>query len=784
MTAEPRRFPWPESLSSRGYTPKRMALILGGLIGGFILLLTITAVLVYPTLPSLDKLTDYQPKQPLRVYTSDGQLMAEFGAERRRYTPLDQIPKRTKEALLAVEDTEFYHHDGISFSGIARAVVANLSNPFAEKKKGGGSTITQQLARDMYLTKRQPYWRKFVEILLALKIESQLNKDQILEIYMNHIYLGQRAYGFAAASEAYFAKPLNELSIAETAMLVGLPQNPYYANPISNMQRAKRRQLVVLERMADTRMISPEDHEAAKKERLHIRTPQDQRLHAEYAAEMARQVVFAQYGEESYTRGINVYTSLVSDQQQAAYKGLRKTLMDYERRKAYRGPEGFVELPDEGSEEDAAIGHALSEHPDNDELRAAVVTSVAPGKLKASLQSGDDITVSGEGLRLIQSALSEKARENLRVRRGSIIRVMRGAPTRAEPQGAWLAVQSPEAEGAFVALEPGTGKVHALVGGFDFSRNKFNHATQAWRQPGSSFKPLVYSAALEQGLTPDTVVNDAPITIGDWEPKNYESQYDGPLTVRQALARSKNMVTVRVMQLLGAERVRNWAGNFGLDVDKQPANLTLGLGSGSATPLQMAQAYAVLANGGFRVAPLIIERITDTKGQVLFEAAPEPRSEDQRAISERNAFVTASLLQEVTRSGTAARAQAALHRPDIYGKTGTTNDAVDAWFVGFQPGLVAAVWIGHDNPKPMGDRESGGGLALPAWIDFMSVALRGVPVAEIQPPAEGLTRQGEGWVFEEFAGTAGLRSLGLEGLEGVGGSPPATPAASGASAPR
>lgn len=765
MTAESRRFPWPEFLASRGFTPGRVALVFGGLLALLALLLCIAAALIYPNLPDLDKLTDYRAKEPLRVYTSDGQLMAEFGAERRRYLTLEQIPKRTRDALLAVEDAPFYEHDGISFTGMARAVVNNLSNPFSEHKKGGGSTITQQLARDMYLTKRQVYSRKFVEILLALKIESQLSKDQILEIYMNHIYLGQRAYGFAAASEAYFGKPLDQLSYAETAMLVGLPKNPYYANPISNFQRAKRRQLVVLERMLDTRMIGPEDYAAAKAEKLHIRSAQDQRLHAEYAAEMARQVVFAKYGEEAYTRGINVYTSLVAEQQQAAYKGLRKTLMDYERRKAYRGPEGFVELPDDSSEEDAAIGHALSEHPDNDELRAAVVTSVAPGKLKASLQSGDEITVSGEGLRPVQAALSEKARDSLRIKRGSIIRVMRGAPSKAEPQGAWLVAQSPEAEGAFVALEPGSGKVHALVGGFDFAKNKFNHVSQAWRQPGSSFKPIVYSAALEQGLTPDTVVNDAPITIGDWEPKNYENQYDGPLTVRQALARSKNMVTVRVMQMLGASKVRDWAGHFGLDVDKQPDNMTLGLGSGSVTPLQMAQAYAAIANGGYRVAPLLIERITDSKGQVLFEATPEPRSEEQRAISERNAFVVASLLQEVTRSGTAARAQGSLRRPDIYGKTGTTNDAVDAWFVGFQPGLVAAVWIGHDNPKAMGDRESGGGLALPAWIDFMTVALRGVPVSEIQPPAEGLVRQGEGWVFEEFAGDAGLKRLGFEGAE-------------------
>jgi len=749
----------------------RLALWLGGAALLLLLLAGIAAALIYPNLPSIDNLTDYQPKQPMRVYTADGQLMGEFGAERRHFQPLAQIPKRMQDALLAVEDSSFYEHGGISVLGIMRVAVSNL---FSSQKQGA-STITQQLARDLYLTKKKLYSRKFVEMLLASKIESQLSKEQILEVYMNQIYLGQRAYGFEAAAEAYFGKSLKELSYAETAMLAGLPQNPYYANPITNFQRAKRRQLIVLERMLDTGVISRDDYEVAKDEKLRIRSAQDQRLHAEYAAEMARQVVFAQYGDDTYTRGFKVYTTINAEQQQAAYKGLRKTLLDYERRKSYRGPEAFVDLPDDANELDTAITQALADHPDNDDLRAAVVTQASPTKVLASLQSGDDLVITGEGLRAVQSALSDKARNAIRIRRGAIIRVMRAAPSKADPQGAWMIAQAPEAEGALVALEPGSGQLRALVGGFDFNRNKFNHATQAWRQPGSSFKPYVYSAALESGLTPGTIVNDAPLVYDNWEPKNFEGTFDGPMTVRQALARSKNMVTIRVMEHITPKLARSWAARFGLDEDKQPENLTLALGTGSVTPLQMASGYAVFANGGHLLKSQLITRITDSKGAVLFSAAAASPSEATRAIPERNAFVMDTLLQEVALHGTAARAAQALHRSDIYGKTGTTNDAVDAWFAGFHKSLAAVVWIGFDNPKSLGERESGGGLALPAWIDFMSVALKNAPISEITPPTEGLVRQGNDWVFEEYAGEAGLQSLGLEAA-------PAAPVASASAA--
>lgn len=746
---------------------RRLLIIAGAGFAGLVLLLATAAVLIYPTLPDLSELTDYRPKQPLRVYTADGVQIGEFGAERRRYLPLDQIPKSMQDALLAIEDTQFYEHGGLSYTGIARAALSNL---FSARSQGA-STITQQLARDFYLTKKKLYSRKFIEMLLTLKMERTLSKQQILEIYMNQIYLGQRAYGFEAAARVYFGKSLQALSIAETAMLAGLPQNPIYANPANNPTRAARRQRVVLQRMHEVGLIDAAQLEAAKAEKLHIRSAQDPRLHAEFVAEMVRQQIHAQYGDEAYTLGLQVFTTLESGEQAAAYRGLRGSLMEHERRKPYRGPEGRITLPAHELDRDAAIAKALSEHPDNDDLRAAVVTEASPTKVLASLQSGEDISISGEGLRAAASALSPKAKAELRLAPGAIIRVLRGAPSKTDPKGAWVITQLPEAEGALVALEPGSGRVRALVGGFDFAKNQFNHATQAWRQPGSSFKPFVYSAALEQGITPATVVEDAPIVIGDWAPKNSDGQFDGPMSVRQALAKSKNMVTIRVLQQLGPGTVRDWAARFGLDAEKQPDNLTLALGAGAVTPMQMASAYAVFANGGHLLKASLIAKVVDAKGQLLYEATTESPNEENRVISSRNAFVTSSLLQEVTRSGTAARASAALRRGDIYGKTGTTNDAVDAWFAGFHPTLVAVVWMGYDQPRSLGERESGGGLALPAWVELMAEALKGVPVREL-PPTDGVVPQAGDWVFEEYAGEAGIPMLSPPAQRGAAASSP------------
>ncbi|MET0207976.1 MAG: PBP1A family penicillin-binding protein [Burkholderiaceae bacterium] len=761
-------------------TWKRFAIWSGAAVLALILLVAGAAALVIPGLPDLDRLTDYQPKQPLRVYSSDGELIAEYGAERRSYLPLDKIPKRMQDALLAVEDANFYEHQGISVTGMARAAMANM---FSSRSQGA-STITQQLARDFYLTKKKLYTRKFVEILLALKIENQLSKDKILEVYMNQIYLGQRAYGFEAAAQAYFGKSLKDLSIGETAMLAGLPQNPYYANPVTNLARAKRRQAVVLARMQDVGMITAADASQARDEPLKLKSAQDQRLpYGQYAAEMVRQVLHAQYGEEAYSRGLRVTTTIHMENQLAAHKALRRTLLDYERRKPWRGPEGQVDLPDDmdATDQDSAIATALNEHPDNDDLRAAVVTSVSTTKVTATLQNGDDIEIKGEGLRGFQSGLSPKAKPEVKVQRGAIVRVLQGGPTKEFPKGAWIVTQSPEAEGALVSVEPESGKILALVGGFDFSRNQFNHARMAWLLPGSSFKPFVFSAALDAGAGPATLVDDAPIVINDWAPRNSDGQFDGPMTLRQALAKSKNMVTIRVLEQLTPARGRSWAGKFGLDLDKQPENLTLALGSGSVTPLQMASAYSVFANGGYLLKPLLITKVVDAQGAVLFEAEPEKLTEERRAISERNAFVTGSLLREVAIRGTAYRASQALKRYDLYGKTGTTNDAVDAWFAGFQRKVATVVWIGYDQPRSLGDRETGGGIALPAWIDYMQVALKDVKASEIQPPPQGLVQEegpfGPDWVFQEFAGDAGLKSIGpmpppIPASDAASGSPP------------
>ena len=448
-----------------------------------------------------------------------------------------------------------------------------------------------------------------------------------------------------------------------------------------------------------------------------------------------------------------------------AYRALRRGLMDFELRQVYRGPEAYVTLPADATLLDARVAEALSEHSDNDDLLAAVVLEASPRKVVVMLQSGDIIGVTGDGLKPVTSGLSDKAGAQKQIRRGAVVRVYKHPGFN---KGEWSLTQIPEVEGAFVAVDPRTGALRAMVGGFDFSGGKFNHVTQAWRQPGSSFKPFIYSAALEKGFTPATVVNDAPLFFDagatgsqPWEPKNYDGKFDGPMPLQTALAKSKNMVSIRVLQGTGPAFAQQWIEHFGFEASKHPAYLTMALGAGSVTPLQMASAYSVFANGGFALQPQLIERVTDQKGKVLLEKRPPVLDESMRTLPARNAFVMGTLLQEITRSGTAARAQATLKRPDIYGKTGTTNDSMDAWFAGFHPTLTAVVWIGYDTPRKLGDRETGGGLALPVWIEFMQHSLRNVPVEELAAPA-GVMHTGPYWVFEEFAGRAGITSVGLD----------------------
>jgi penicillin-binding protein 1A len=753
-----------QRLVASGWLQRLLALVGIGIglaaagLAAVLLIVGLSLAVAYPNLPDIASLTDYRPKLPLRVYSADGVLLGEFGEERRNFTPISQIPQVMKDAVLAAEDARFYQHSGVDYKGVARAALENLR----DARSQGASTITMQVARNFYLSTEKTFTRKIYEILLALRIERVLSKDQILELYMNQIFLGQRASGFAAASEIYFGKPLGTVSVAEAAMLAGLPKAPSAFNPIANPRRARLRQRYIIDRMFENGFITEQQHDQALDEELRYRTPATNPVHAEFVAESARQLVYSQYGEDAYARGLNVYLTLDSADQTAAYRALRRGLMDYELRQVYRGPEAYVDLPADTSLTDARVAEALNDHPDNDDLRAAVVLEASPRKVVAMLQSGDTITVTGAGLRPVTSGLAAKAGPKVQIRRGAVVRALKG------PKDEWSLTQVPEVEGAFVAMDPRTGAVRAMVGGFDFGKSKFNHVTQAWRQPGSAFKPFIYSAALEKGFTPATVANDAPLFFGadvtgsqPWEPKNYDGKFDGPMPLVTALAKSKNMVSIRVLQAIDPAYAQLWIQQFGFEPERHPAYLTMALGAGSVTPLQMASAYSVFANGGLRVAPHLISRIVDGKGKVLLDTPPKAADESARTLNARNAFVMNALLQAVARYGTAAPAQQALKRPDLYGKTGTTNDSMDAWFAGYHPTVTAVVWIGYDTPRKLGDRETGGGLSLPVWIAWMTHALKGVPVQEPTPP-EGVVESGGTWMYDEFSYGAGVQSLGLE----------------------
>ncbi len=724
-----------------------------------LMVIGLALAVAFPNLPDISDLSDYRPKLPLRIFSAEGDLIGEFGEERRNLTPISEIPKVMKNAVLAIEDARFYQHGGVDYLGVIRAGLANVG----KAKSQGASTITMQVARNVYLSTEKTFTRKIYEILLTFKLEHLLTKDQILEIYMNQIFLGNRAYGFAAASEIYFGKPLKDITVAEAAMLAGLPKAPSKYNPINNPQRARIRQRYIIDRMLENGFITKKESEVAKNQELKIRSNgQTNPIHAEYIAEMVRQLMFAQYGDETYTRGLDVQTTISSTDQTAAYNALRSGIMDFERRQHYRGPEKFVTLPSNPQEADDAIDEALDEHPDNGDVMSAVVLEASTKIVRAKRQGGELVEITGDGLKPVQSGLSDKAPPNIRIRSGAVIRVTKTA------KGAWEITQLPEVEGAFIAMDPRDGAIKALVGGFDFNKSKFNHVTQAWRQPGSSFKPFIYSAALEKGFTPATVINDAPlffdagVTGGQpWEPKNYDGKFEGPMTLRRGLAKSKNMISIQILRSIGPLYAQGWATRFGFDAERHPPYLTMALGAGSATPMQMVVGYSVFANGGYRVNPWLITKVTEQRGRVLAESHARPLEDSERAIDARNAFIMTSLLQEVTRSGTAARAQATLKRPDIYGKTGTTNDSMDAWFAGYQQTLTAVTWIGYDTPRKLGDRETGGGLSLPVWISFMGTALKGVPVMEASAP-EGVVNVAGEWYYDEFSKNNGVVTLGFD----------------------
>ncbi len=697
--------------------------LIGGLIAAALCLLGLVIALAYPNLPSLDTLTDYHPKVPLRVYTAEGVLIGEFGEERRVLVDIQQVPPALINAIVATEDERFYQHSGIDYTGVARAAYANL---VTGGRRQGASTITMQVARNFFLSSEKTLTRKLYEVLLALKIEHSLGKDQILGLYINQIYLGQRAYGFASAAQIYFGKPLDQLNLAEAAMLAALPKAPSSYNPVANPQRAKQRQQYVLRRMKELGYIGDEEFDQALKTPIVThKVAETYAVRAEYVAEMVRQAIFEQYPEDAYSRGFRVYTTIRQADQEAAVRALRNGLLEYDRRLGYRGPEGFVELAADANEDD--FDEALAERDDDDELRVALVLSASTREVKLALKNGDNVTITGDGLRFAAASLQRVAPQR-RIRRGAVVRVQRVERSR------WQIVQLPETEGAFIALDPGDGTVRALVGGFDFNRNKFNHVTQAWRQAGSAFKPFIYSAALERGFTAATVIPDDPIAIEAdvtgsqrWEPKNFDGKFEGPMRLRTALVKSKNMVSIRILDAIGAKYAQDYITRFGFEAERHPPYLTMALGSGTVTPWQMARAYAVFANGGYLVQPYFIQKIVDDRGNSLGVARPQRAGDESlRVIDSRNAFIMDSLMQDVARVGTAART-ASLGRKDVAGKTGTTNEFIDAWFAGYLPSLVGVAWVGYDQPRTLGRNQTGGLVALPIWVGYMEKAQQAVP---------------------------------------------------------
>ncbi|OMG73779.1 penicillin-binding protein 1A [Burkholderia ubonensis] len=728
--------------------------VVGALIVGYAL------VVMAPQLPSLDALTNYQPKVPLRVYSADHVLIGEFGEERRSLVRFQEIPDVMKKAVLAIEDYRFYEHGGVDFLGILRAGVADLMHGGARQ---GASTITMQVARNFFLSSEKTYTRKIYEMLLAYKIEKALTKDQILELYMNQIYLGQRAYGFAAAARVYFGKDLKDITLAEAAMLAGLPKAPSAYNPVVNPKRAKVRQEYILKRMREVGYITQQQYDQAIKEEIHVRTPGNQyAVHAEYVAEMVRQMMYAQYKDETYTRGLTVTTTINAADQEAAYQAVRRGILDYERRHGYRGPEGFITLPAAGDDRDEAIDDALADHPDNGDLQSAVVLAAAPNAVEVQFVGGATTTIGAGGLRFVAAALGPRANATLKIKPGSIVRVLKDAKT------GWQIVQLPQVEGALVAIAPQDGAIRSLVGGFDYNKSKFNHVTQAWRQPGSSFKPFVYSASLDKGLGPATIINDAPLYFPPsvpggtaWEPKD-DDQPDGPMSMRTGLQRSKNLVSIRILASIGTQYAQEYVTQrFGFDPAKTPPYLPMALGAGLVTPLQLATGYAVFANGGYKVDPYLIAEVDDAHGQPLQKAQPViAGGTAPRTIEGRNAYVMNSLLHTVATAGTGAGSNV-LGRGDLQGKTGTTNDAKDGWFAGYQQSLVAVAWMGFDQPKSLGSREFGAQLALPIWVGYMRTALQGVP-EQPMPMPDGLTTiDGELYYADRTPGAGFVASVDI-----------------------
>jgi len=704
---------------------------------------------VLDEVPDIGAVTDYRPKIPLRVYSADKVLIGEFGTERRDFVPIAKIPPLMKAAVLSIEDARFYEHGGIDWIRALGAAKANLASLGSFRQ--GGSTITMQVARNFFLSRDKTLPRKLTEVALAYKIEQALTKDQILEVYMNQIYLGQRSYGFASAARTYFGKPLEGLTLAETAMLAGLPQNPSRHNPVANPERAQQRQQVVLKRMLALGKITEAQYQRALAEPLRVRRDGGgPGAGAEYVAELARQAAFARFGQAAYEHGYTVTTSIIAAEQTAAYEAVRRNAVAYDRRHGYRGPEARVTLPKGEDEREDAIAEALQKRPTVAGFTPAVVLSASPKRVQVATRDGETVEIKGAGLAFAAPALAPAAKAGLKLAPGAVVRI-------AESGKGWEITQLPQVASAFVAVDAQSGSIRAMVGGFDYQLQKLNHATQAWRQPGSSIKPFVYSAALERGFFPGTTILDEPLDFSDekayanWSPRNDDNTFEGQVTIRHALTHSRNVPAVRMLRAIEVDHAREHLGRFGFDLARHPSNLTLALGTGAVTPLQLAGAYAVLANGGYRVEPQLAMTIQDRNGKVLFESGkPRALQESARVLDARNAFILDTMLRDVARIGTGAQASRLLGRTDLAGKTGTTSNAVDGWFAGYGGNVAAVAWTGYPEPRSLGSREFGSTLALPVWVDYMRVALAKTPQRERTPPA-GVVQAGGDWVYAEFA---------------------------------
>ena len=732
---------------------KKFLTTLFGLLVGLVLfaigLLAIAVLITYPKLPALDAVQNYQPKMPLTIYSADGKLIGSYGEERRAFTEIKEFPQVLKDAVIAAEDKRFYQHWGVDVFGVGRAMVGNLRSGGV---RSGASTITQQVARNFYLTNEQTFTRKFNEALLAYKIEQSLTKDQILELYFNQIYLGQRAYGFAAASQVYFNKPVQELNLAEASMLAGLPKFPSAANPLVNPKRAKQRQEYILNNMVELGMITPAEKNAAFNQELHYeRHVQDIDQTSLYVAEMARQELYEKYGEDAYTQGFKVYTTVDTESQRIATNALRKTLRGFDRGSAYRGAEGYLELGKDSDEDlEEIVGKYLSTMHAVDGLEPAVIIEASKNTgIVAQITTGDRVRLTPAQMGSARNTILNAKLKEAQLRPGAVIRLQR------IKGGGWRIAQEPALQGALVALDVRTGAVKALVGGYNFHSKNFNRATQAMRQPGSSFKPFIYSAALAKGMTAATLINDEPLSIPGagrggrlWTPKNSDGRYDGPITLRHALTKSKNMVSIRILMANGVDYTQQYIQKFGFKPSNHPANLSMALGAGTSTPLQMAEAYAVFANGGYKVSAYVIDKIYDSQDRLKAQMQPLVAGENApQVIDPRNAYIMYKIMQDVVKYGT-ARGALSLGRSDIAGKTGTTNDNKDAWFVGFNPDIVTAVFIGFDKPRSMGRAGYGGTIALPVWVEYMRHALKGKESKGMKVPT-GLVLRGGEYFYKE-----------------------------------